>query len=151
MNRDELEESIIIQALNGNMAAVDFCQRLFRISQTLDDLIDKDREVTGDDIKLAFWDALIELPANLFYRKHFDYLHPIVVASFLDWEDATDLEKGDDNGKDIAFVLRDAIGQIIIHCAILIGGRKHARSWSVKIRKHIMNESLTDYKEGLEQ
>lgn len=140
------EEAFLSQVLQGNGEAVDFCQRLFRVSQVLDDLVDGDREVTAGDVKLVFWDALVEIPANGFYQRHFSYLHPLVAAAFMDWEDATDLEKMDEHGRNLAFVWRDSISSLVAHCALLIGGRAWQRRVSVTIRRFFLDETLDDYK-----
>lgn len=149
--REEKEEALLYGALAGDTAAIDLCQRLFRVSQVIDDLVDNDRPVSTKDMRMAFWDMLIEIPANGFYQKHFTYLHPIIAASFLDWNDATALETGTMHDRTMAFVLRDTIGQIIIHCALLIGGIHHATKWSIRVRRHIMNETLENYLSELKQ
>jgi len=144
---ERMEEAAFLrQVLMGNLEAVDLCQCLFRVSQVLDDLVDGDRECTVADVKQAFWDALVTIPANPFYQMHFSYLHPLVSAAFLDWEDATDMEKQDDHGKNLAFVLRDSLTNIVIHCALLLGGRAYQRRISGVVRRYFFDEKLDDYK-----
>jgi len=70
------EREFLSQTLRGNIPAVDFCMLLAGISQTWDDLIDADKTVDGGQVNAAFWNALIALPANAFYRQHQDALSP---------------------------------------------------------------------------
>ena len=60
--------------LLGNQAAVNF-NLLFRdILHTWDDLIDRDKPVSGEAIHQAFRAALVLLPANPFYRDWLEKL-----------------------------------------------------------------------------
>jgi hypothetical protein len=143
------EEQFLTEVLLGNRDAVRFCSCLFHVSQVIDDLIDQDKQITARDIERSYWDAMIEIPSNPFYQRHIQTLVPLMQTAFNDWLDANDLEYSDDHGKNIAFVLRDSVGSIACQVAYLVGGFDHMRSVSMLIRRHIFEESLTDYKEGL--
>ena len=127
---------------------MDFCKIVFRASQVLDDLIDGD-QLTAVAVINTFWEIMIDLPRNSFYRQHVDTLVPIMQVFLQDWEDATNLEKQGDHEKNIAFVLRDTVGGIVIHVAGLVGGREWARQIAVSVRQHIHEDTLDEYKEGL--
>ena len=77
----QLEHAFLYQVLRGHPEAVGFVTALGRISQVLDDLYDGDKPVTRPQLDETFWDLLVGLPANPFYRAHFAYLHPLVTAS----------------------------------------------------------------------
>ncbi|EGR3070233.1 hypothetical protein DMW20_11770 [Vibrio parahaemolyticus] len=146
----------IKKAVLGNQAAEDFCRRLFNVSQLLDDLIDKDKPITDDEIFKAFWECLIEIPKNPFYIAHSPTLIPMMQVFMMDYYDSVTLERANnlnmqnnDHGKNIAFVLRDSIGSIITHCAYLVGGYQHMIEISAQTRMVIFDESLEDYKGGL--
>lgn len=142
------EEQFLFKVLCGRKDAVRFCQLLFRVSQVWDDLVDGDRQVAAEDINRAFWMLLVELPVNSFYNDHFSHLQPLLSQYICDWLDANELEKrGDDHGKNIAFVLRDGIGAIIIQCAYLLGGYDYMRKVSEEVRRHIFEEGLEKYKQ----
>lgn len=143
------EHEFLKQVLLGNTDAVRFCECLFSVSQVIDDLIDQDKELTARDIERSYWDAMIEIPSNPFYLRHVQTLIPLMQSAFNDWLDANDLEYTDDHGKNIAFVLRDSVGNIVCQVAYLVGGFDHMRSVSPMIRLHIHEETLTAYKEGL--
>lgn len=144
---DEFE--FVSKCLKGEPSAVNLCGLLFRVSQVIDDLVDQDKPVSTDLIKKAFWDCLVEIPLNPFYQKHFTSLLPQIQIFFNDWLDSCELEKRDDHGQNIAFVLRDSIGGIIIHCAYLIGGYPWMRKVSSDVRDHIFEDTLEQYKEDL--
>lgn len=143
------EHDFLVEILQGNMAAVAFCENLFRISQIWDDLIDGDKEVSADTTNEAFWRALITVNENPFYFKHAQELQPLIRAAIVDWMDANALEKDGEHGQDVAFVLRDSISAIVIHCAYIIGGFPLMRQVSLAVRKRIYDESLVDYKAKL--
>lgn len=144
------EAQFLHEVLLGRKDAVEFCQLIFRISQTWDDLIDGDRRVAPEDINRAFWMAIVEVPANPFYRRHFAYLHPLLAGYITDWLDANELQLTDgDHGRNIAFVLRDSVGALVSQAAYLIGGYEYLRKVSPDIRRHIFEDSLGEYKKRL--
>ncbi len=147
----EKENAFLMEVLKGDYLAVAFCESVFRVSQILDDLVDRDKPVDNNTIIEAFWRTLIELPNNEFYRRNFDTLNPILRTMLVDWLDANTLEVGNDHEKSIAFVLRDSIGSIAVHAAYLVGGYSWGRQVSADIRRFIFDEPLDDYKRGLEQ
>ncbi|MFW5489148.1 MAG: hypothetical protein ACNI3A_12165 [Desulfovibrio sp.] len=135
--------------LRGDMQAVKFCDDLFALTQTWDDLVDGDREVTPETVNRAFWRALVELPQNPFYQRYMRELHPVLRGFFNDWFDANALEDGDVHERTLSFVLRDAIGGIVGQCAYLVGGYEWMRQVSPDIRRMIHDEHLEDYLRGL--
>ncbi|MFM2625739.1 hypothetical protein [Vibrio owensii] len=148
------QREFIEHALLGDKTAIDFVVKLFNISQIFDDLIDKDKSVSDEDIFRSYWVCLVELPKNPFYVRHAATLIPMMQIFLVDYRDSVILEreralKENEHGKNIAFVLRDSIGSIITHCAYLIGGYEHMANISVQVREVIFDESLEAYKEGL--
>ena len=145
------EQEFLDFCLKGHADAIEFVKIVFRASQVLDDLIDKDRPVGDEDIVDMFWDVLIDLPMNTFYRQHVDTLVPLMRVYLQDWEDATKMESTNDHGQNIAFVLRDTVGGIITHVAGLVGGRYWQKAIAVTVREHIHEDSLEDYKKELSE
>lgn len=146
------EREFLQQVLQGQTAPILFCETLFRISQTLDDLIDKDRLVSDEKVYDAFWQALIELPANPFYRTHEPYLRPLMAAALQDWRDSVKLERrGDYHGRTLAFVLRDQLTSLVVQCAYLVGGMAWMQQVSEAVRMHFHEDSLQGYIDDLDQ
>lgn len=150
MNILELPQGdFILYCLKGNQQAASFCQDVFSISQIWDDLVDRDNPVTDDQINRMMWKALIEIPRNPFFYNHSLELTQILEMVISDWLDANTLEKGTHHEKDIAFVLRDSVGTILIQCARILGGYEWMREISADVRRYVYNETLIDYKRSL--
>ena len=146
------EAAFLRSVLQNNESAATFCEALFRISQTLDDLIDKDRDLDDQIIISAFWKALIELPANPFYREHEPYLRPLMAASLQDWRDSVKLERSNSqHSQTIAFVLRDQLTSVVVQCAYLVGGESWMESVGPQIRGYFHSEPLSDYLNDLQE
>lgn len=140
------ERAFLQHVLKEHAAAILFCEALFRVSQTLDDLIDGDKPVTGDAIYAAFWEAMIDIPGNPFYRAHEPILRPLMAAALQDWRDSVTLERdGDHHGRSLAFVLRDQLTSLVVQCAGLIGGFDWMQEVSAQIRRHFHEDKLADY------
>lgn len=140
------ERAFLQHVLQGQAAPILFCEALFRISQTLDDLIDGDKPVTGDAVYRAFWEALVDLPGNPFYRQHESALRPLMAAALQDWRDSVTLERaGDHHGRTLAFVLRDQLTGVVVQCAGIVGGFEWMQQVSAEIRRHFHEDALVDY------
>lgn len=140
------EAQFIQQVLRGNQGAVQFCRQLFQVSQTLDDLIDGDKPMTGDQVISAFWKSLIEIPANPFYREHEPYLRPLMAMALQDWRDSVVLERSSsEHNHTLAFVIRDQLTGVVTQCAYLVGGESWAAAVGPKIREHFHEDALADY------
>ena len=140
------ERAFLQRVLQGQAAPILFCEALFRISQTLDDLIDGDKPVTGDAVYRAFWEALVDLPGNPFYRQHESALRPLMAAALQDWRDSVTLERaGDHHGRTLAFVLRDQLTGVVVQCAGIVGGFEWMQQVSAEIRRHFHEDALVDY------
>lgn len=143
------EHELLMRWLKNDADAVKFCEAVFYISQVYDDAVDGDRPITVGEIHAAFWAALVEIPRNAFYQKHREFLQPLLQASLVDWMDANELQRGSDHDKNIAFVLRDSVSALAIHCAELVGGEAWRRTVSCDLRRVIFDETLVDYKQRL--
>lgn len=142
------EHAFLNRVLLGNALAVAFCEELFQVSQVWDDLYDEDKEVSKETLNRTFWSTLISLPNNPFYQQYFDVLNPLLQAAIVDWIDSNDLARGNREQKCAAFVLRDTLSSIVIHCARLVGGWDWMREISVEVREALYDEdSLSDFME----
>lgn len=149
MPRDN-EPSFLRSVLRENESAVQLCQTLFSISQTLDDLIDGDTTVSGADVITAFWMAIVDLPRNAFYRKHEHELSPMLKMVLQDYVDSAALERSEnERHKQVAFVLRDQLTSVVVQCALLVGGYDWMRKVSISIRDHFHEDTYADYAASL--
>ena len=144
------EQAFLNEVLRGHQGAILLCNHVFWCGQLFDDLIDKDKPVSDEDLMKCFWLCWVAIPSNPFYRQFFNEIQPILRTALFAWMDSVTLERrGDDHGKNIAFVLRDCMADLVIQCALLIGGYEWGRQVSVRIRDYSHDETLEDYKGGL--
>lgn len=121
--------------LLGNEDAAALNADLYQIVEMWDDLIDKDAATPDAGINAAFYTALIKLPRNAFYQRHFALLSPILESAILDWYAANALEKrrtGDDLRT--SFILRCGVQAFTVMCARIIGGVDFACSVNLQLR-----------------
>ncbi|MGH8444914.1 MAG: hypothetical protein ACREVL_06580 [Solimonas sp.] len=139
------------RVLRGNAAAIEFCLLLGSVSQTWDDLIDGDKPVTAQQINAAFFKALIQIPANRFYRIHFASLQPLMQAAAYDWLAANELERGGADEQALAYVLRDSLVAVVTQCAALVGGHGWAIDHAAAIRRYFHDEPAAEYVRKLKE
>lgn len=133
--------------MKGDEEAAAFIVSVHEIVELWDDLIDRDKTLEPESINTVFHAALITLPRNAFYRRHFLELNPILESAILDWHTANALEarrQGDDlHG---AFMLRCGVMALTTMSAKIIGGVMWARQVGMELRSD--GESWADYLKG---
>lgn len=109
-------------AFQDDEAAVQLLLLIREISHTWDDLIDKDKPVTADQVHRAFWIAIVGLRANPFYVRHEAVLLPILEAGIFNYIASCTLEKTPGHPRQVAHTARYAAGDVALVMARLIGG-----------------------------
>lgn len=123
-----------------------FARSLWQIAHTWDDLVDRDVPVADEAINAAFIEALLVLPNNTFYRKHFRELQPLVAAAITDWLTANQLEKsGRGLDLEVAFITRSAYIGVIQHAMLLHSGWQHALTMAPWLRRSCHREGFAVY------
>lgn len=115
----------LLDWLNGDTDALQLCGALLYVAHLWDDLIDKDKERTDEEINHAFQAILAEMTRNRFYTEHSQQLAPLIASAALQYPIANKLERGSDGEKIMAFAMRNALLHIVPHCFFLIGGLAH--------------------------
>lgn len=135
----------------GNDAAVDFIQDFAHVCEVWDDLIDRDRELTDNEIHAAFWVLVTELPLNPFFDQFKRQLIPLLVTGINAWMDANEMERSPlRNDRVFAYVLRDWYMEFVSYVIYLARGREYLREVSLDVRAFFTNhETLDDYLEKL--
>ena len=119
---------------------------LSTIAETWDDLIDKDKDLTDEDISQAFILALIKLDLNPFWQQHKPFLYPLGVAAVNCWMDSEELlREGIPRSVMYSFYLRNFCVEMIIMAAFCVGGFSHMRKVSMEIRKFFAHESYFEW------
>ena len=148
MDRD-IQRNMIHHWLRGDSDAIDLVNIFINISQTWDDLYDGDRCVSQTSVNHMMVSALVHLPRNRFYRRHFPDLQPVIEHCLHNWLDANWLE-ADGNVRDlqVSYILRSVTTDLIIHVAYLVGGSAWRMQAANDIRTKIYrdNEPFTDYR-----
>jgi hypothetical protein len=146
--QDKQHEFLLLTLL-GDEAAVDFCERIFEITQIWDDVIDGD-SITELELHRAFWQALIVLPAHPFYQRHLAALAALLETTMLDYVAAVELERDPgEHSRSIAYVLRESPTTVVVYCARLVGGIDYAMKIAAEVRRYFHDETLSEYLAGL--
>lgn len=149
-NRLDKHVSLFNEFLLGNVEAVQFVVRVFRALHVWDDLIDRDKPLTDDEINSVFWDLLVVLPTDPFYTRNIALLNSTLVNAIVNWHIANRLEReGDDKDKSIAFILRGAYIDILSASAFVVGGMEWVKTAGPAIRRWAHEETFEQYLENL--
>ena len=153
VNNDEetaQERALLMDWMQGNEAATQFCEHFMYIIHLWDDLIDKDFNRSNEDINTAF-KIMFNLMENQFYRNYYQILHPVIGSAINAWIAANEMEREKlKNDLDVAYSLRCNVLNVIVMAAQCCGGASWADKVGVEIWRHGMRESLDEYKKDLE-
>lgn len=144
-------ERIALSVLRDADAAR-FVAQVCAAAHLFDDLADRDREVTPEQVLAAFRALLVEIPANPFYRRNFEQLHPLFDTFILSWGTANVLERGDDEERlRVAYVIRSDYMNLVLRCAQLLHGFDYALQVSPRLRDLWHVEGWRGYLKALER
>ena len=145
-NRLDRHVPLFNEFLLGNTEAIQFVVRVFRALHVWDDLIDRDKPLTDDEINSVFWDLLVVLPTDPFYTRNIALLSSTLVNAIINWHVANKLERdGDDKDKSIAFILRGAYIDLLSASAFIVGGMQWAQEIGPAIRRWAHEETFDEY------
>lgn len=150
-NIEMTDEQFMMHAYRNNSDAVRLAMELRHVSHALDDLVDKDKPITDEQVRATFWRALIVLPANPFYAEHLSFLHPLMAAALVNWQIANVFEKCGEEERNMAHSLRYDIATVFVMIAYLVGGRVWAESVGPEIRRRTQRETLAAYLDELKK
>jgi hypothetical protein len=139
------DEEFLAYAYQQNAHAVRFAMELRHISHVLDDLIDKDKPVPDEAVRMAFWRALVILPANPFYMENLSYFHPLMSAALVNWQIANVFERGGPEDRNMAHSLRYDLATVLVMIAVLIGGARWGEQVGPEIRRRCQRQPLAEY------
>lgn len=129
------DEDKIRKVCNGDKAAESFCVALLVYINTIDDLFDKDKPVTVEQVAGSMLGLISNLAFNDFFIKHRESLYPLMVQGCSAWADSELMKSSKDPQiREATDVLKAYWGEIIFHIAFLCGGYDHMRRCSVEYR-----------------
>jgi hypothetical protein len=109
--------------LKGDADALRFCVDIMFLGHLWDDLIDKDKERTPEEINRAFMSAFGTIPQNPFYQAFQEQLRGLVMSAILQWQDANILERTRNPDEMFAaYIARNGMAAIVHYCMFLVGG-----------------------------
>jgi hypothetical protein len=117
------------------------------LSHLWDDLVDKDKEATEDEINNAFLICLVYLPANPFYRSIQEQILPMWLTVVSAYQTANKFERDKDaHGIEISHGLRYAAGNIVAYMVYVCVGPEKAKEFLPDMWKNIFFERYDDYR-----
>lgn len=137
------------QLLLGNRDAALFVAMVFRVFHAWDDLIDKDALLTDEEINMAFYLAMVQIPRNPFYRANFAELSPIVSQAIANWMYATHAER--EAPSEATFIVRSSYVDVLLKAAEIVGGLNYAVAAQHSIREWFHAEGYAQYLQNLQQ
>jgi hypothetical protein len=136
-----------LEWFGGNQEALFMVDLMIDIAQTWDDVVDKDKEVTENDINRAFSNALIYLPLNGFYRQIQYQIIPMWITVISSFETANKFERDkDEHGIELAYLLRCSVGQIIAYAMYVCTGSEICKENLPAMWKWLLSGRFEDYR-----
>ena len=136
-----------LEWFGGNQDALNMYRAFVNLAHTWDDMVDKDKPVSADDINRAFLTCLVYLPANPFYRAIQDQIMPMWLVVVSSYETANKFERDKDpHGIEIAHSLRYAAGNIIAYAVHVCLGAEKAKEVLPEVWKAMFYERFDDYR-----
>lgn len=134
----------------GNDEAIEFLLICFAAGEFFDDVVDGDTAIDSDVAISVLIDLTTKLPLNRFFEVYKLQLIPLMITGINAWQDANVLEKGTENDRAWAYVLRDWYMELLSFVVFLTRGQHYLREVSVEMRKFFsQHESLEQYKRKL--
>jgi len=136
-----------LEWFGGNQDALNAYRMFVDLAHLWDDLVDKDKEATEDDINNAFLICLVYLPANPFYRSIQEQILPMWLVVVSAYQTANKFERDkDDHGIEIAHGLRYAAGNIVAYMVYVCVGPEKAKEFLPEMWKNVFFERYEDYR-----
>jgi hypothetical protein len=136
-----------LEWFGGNQDALNVYRMFVDLAHLWDDLVDKDKEVTEDEINNAFLICLVYLPVNPFYRSIQDQILPMWITVVSAFQTANKFEKDKDaHGIEISHGLRYAAGNIMAYMIHVCVGAEEAKKYLPEMWKAVFYERFDDYR-----
>jgi hypothetical protein len=136
-----------LEWFGGNQDALNAYRMFVDLAHLWDDLVDKDKEATEDEINNAFLICLVYLPANPFYRSIQEQVLPMWLTVVSAYQTANKFERDKDpHGIEIAHGLRYAAGNIVAYMVYVCVGPEKAKEFLPEMWKNVFFERYEDYR-----
>jgi hypothetical protein len=136
-----------LEWFGGDQNAYNLFQMFIELSHTWDDIVDKDKEVSEDQVNNAFLIALVYMPSNPFYQRIQSAILPMWIPVVSAYKTANKFEQDkDEHGIEIAHNLRYAAGYIISYMVHVCIGYDKAQEFMPDVWKAVVFERFDDYR-----
>lgn len=111
---------------HGNREALGFCKAFYDFLHLLDDLFDKDVEVTAERLGVVVVRAVTEFSSNPFFQRYRDLLVPSIQTAIVSWVDSESWKSRVDLREQVAAqVLKSQYHEVFYLVAGIVGGLGH--------------------------
>lgn len=136
-----------LEWFGGNKDALRMLDIFVELTHIWDDLVDKDKEVTEDQVNNAFLACLVYLPMNRFYQQIYPHIVPMLIVVASAYQTANKFERDKDpHGIEIAHSLRYSLGNVIAYAIYICVGPEKAREFLPEMWKTVFHERFDDYR-----
>jgi hypothetical protein len=136
-----------LEWFGGDQNAYNLFQMFIELSHTWDDIVDKDKDVSEDQVNNAFLIALVYMPSNPFYQRIQSAILPMWIPVVSAYKTANKFEQDkDEHGIEIAHNLRYAAGYIISYMVHVCVGYEKAQEFMPDVWKAVVFERFDDYR-----
>lgn len=129
-------EKILGDICGDNIEAQAFCDSLYNFLHLLDDLYDKDHDVTAQECGWITIQALETFAANRFFQNHVYTLMPAVRSSIISWVDSEEWHNRDGNDAIAAHVIKSQYHEVLWMVAGIVGGLEHQMEMTRRYRDY---------------
>jgi hypothetical protein len=136
-----------LEWFGGDQNAYNLFQMFIELSHTWDDIVDKDKKISEDQVNNAFLIALVYMPSNPFYQRIQSAILPMWIPVVSAYKTANKFEQDkDEHGIEIAHNLRYAAGYIISYMVHVCVGYEKAQEFMPDVWKAVVFERFDDYR-----
>jgi hypothetical protein len=132
----------------GDESAVRFFLDFSHFIEIYDDLVDRDKPISAEDINSALFAVLCYMPSNPFFLQHRLTLTPLIFTCINAWADANEFQSGTVSEKALAYGLKGNAVEVLLSIISITRGVEYMRSVSAEIRRIVMaHETFEEYLE----
>lgn len=126
-----------LRLTHNNEQAWQFVELFADRCHHLDDLVDKDKPTTDQDVIERELAWLMAIQGNSFWTGHSQFLMPLIIMSCNAWLDANEWEKsGDETKRSYANVIKSMYHEVIFAVVYICGGWKSLREFTSLHREY---------------
>jgi hypothetical protein len=137
----------ITELMSGNADAVQFLYDISIFANTYDDLIDKDKSLTDENIHTLMGKMMVEMPSNKFFQDHQSEILPVITTGLLNYHAANQIEViGELEELRVSHCLRYSMIDVGLLCMKITGGYDFASKNARRARLMLQNDTWEHYK-----